>query len=168
MSDWLPWIWLAVAVALGVLELATGTFMLLLFAVAAAICAIAAWAGVGVLGQSILFLLGTIASIACAPALVKRVGKLSPTDARFGVDALIDEFAYVIEGIDPVTGKGLVKVGTDTWRARAEVPIAAGERVRVAEVTGTRLVVYPAPLAGESGRRMTGATEESTEVSADN
>lgn len=146
--SWLPWAWLVVALLLCLIEAATGTFMFLLFAVAAVLAALAGFVGAGVTAQTVLFLIGTAAALVCAPALARRLNRAG-SDMRFGVDALVDEIALVTEAIDPILGGGMVKVGGQVWRATASTPIAAGERVRVAEISGTRVVVYRLPEAAQ-------------------
>ncbi len=58
------WWWILAAVLVGV-ELASGTFYLLVYAVAAAVAGVAAWFGVGVVGQlltaAVVGVLGTLA-----------------------------------------------------------------------------------------------------------
>lgn len=137
------WVWIAIAVLLGLIEAGTGTFMFLLFAGAAVLAGLAAFAGLPLGIQTLIFLLGTCASFALAPSLVKRVGKGEMT--RFGVDALVDQIGVVTEDIDAIQGTGLVKVEGQVWRARAPASLPAGTLVRVTEVDGTRLVVVPDP-----------------------
>lgn len=142
---WLPWVWMAVAVLLAVVEVGTGTFMFLLFALAAALAGLAGFCGVGLLGQSLVFLGGVIGAVAAAPALVRRIDRASRTGDRFGVDALIDEIGLVTMAIDPLHGTGMIKVGGELWRAQATVPVEVGQRVRVDAVSGTKLIVHPLP-----------------------
>ena len=142
---WLPWVWVVLALLLGLIELSTGTFMFLLFAAAAAIAALAGFCGLGLLGQSVIFLCGLIGSIAAAPALVRRLDVATRTTDRFGVDALIDEIGMVTMVIDPLHGAGMIKVSGELWRATASVRVEVGQRVRVDAVSGTKLLVHPLP-----------------------
>lgn len=143
---WLPWVWIAVAVLLGAIELGTGTFMFLLFALAAALAGLAGFCGLGLFGQALIFLCGVIGSMAAAPALVKRADRAFQSKERFGVDALIDEIGLVTMAIDPIHGTGMIKVCGELWRAQANVAVEAGQRVRVDAVSGTKLLVHPLPV----------------------
>lgn len=150
------WLWVLLAVILGCLELATGTLMLLLFAVAASLAAVVGFAGGSIAAQSVIFLLGTIGAVALAPVLVKRVNRLSRGSEKFGIDALIDRIGVVTRAIDPIQGTGQVTVDGQIWRATASGAVAEGEPVRIAEICGTRLLVYPVPTAeGEVRERLT-------------
>ena len=60
MADYLGWVWMAVALVLALIEVGTGTFMFLLFAVAAALAGLAAFVGLPIGAQAVVFLLGTI------------------------------------------------------------------------------------------------------------
>ncbi|MBI2300775.1 MAG: NfeD family protein [Armatimonadetes bacterium] len=151
MDSYLAWLWFAAAVLLGLIELHSGTFIFLLFALACFATGVAALLGASLAVQSGLLLAGTLASLAAAPALVKRLRRTGPA-LRFGVDALLDQQALVTEAVDPLHGTGAVKVGGAIWRARASAPIPAGTLVRIAEVDGTKLVVYPDPQAAPPER----------------
>ncbi|MCC7492535.1 MAG: NfeD family protein [Fimbriimonadaceae bacterium] len=167
--SWLPWAWVAVAVVLAGLELATGTFMLLIFALAALLPALAAFAGASLGVQALLFLVGVAAGCAAAPALARRANRQSWDSPRFGVDALLGENALVVTAIDPVHGTGGVRVKGQDWRATARVAVPVGTLTRVAEINGATLTVLPLPeavaprLAGEESetRRLESTSEGS-------
>ncbi len=57
-----------------------------------------------------------------------------------GAEGLIDEAGVARTALDP---DGKVFVHGETWRARAEEPIAAGQAVAVVAVEGLQLVVRP-------------------------
>ncbi|NUQ00556.1 MAG: NfeD family protein, partial [Armatimonadetes bacterium] len=123
------WLWLLVALILGVVEVATGTVMALLFAVAALITALTAQLGFGLQAQLGVFLAGSLAVLAAAPALVRRINRLDRRSERFGPDALIDQLGVVTQPIDPIEGTGAIRVGGAVWRATANEPVAAGRQV---------------------------------------
>jgi membrane-bound serine protease (ClpP class) len=59
------------------------------------------------------------------------------------------------EGLAPTafTGTGSIRVDGEIWRARAAVPVAAGQKVRIMAIDGLTMVVEPVP---EDCRRQTG------------
>jgi membrane-bound serine protease (ClpP class) len=59
------------------------------------------------------------------------------------------------EGLAPAafTGTGSIRVDGEIWRARAAVPVAAGQKVRIMAIDGLTMVVEPVP---EDCRRQTG------------
>ena len=87
-----------------------------------------------------------IVSIACFLALrpiARRLDKQDSTDG-IGSKRLIGEMATVTEEIGGAGEVGMVRVGREEWRAESgsETPIPPGTRVRVGDVTGTRVVVF--------------------------
>lgn len=162
----LPWVWVLLAVIMGILEMATGTLMFLLFAIAALLAGLAGFLGLPVVGQAVVFLCGGLGAAAVAPALIRRLDR-GASDARFGVDALIDEIGVVTLAIDPLDGTGMIKVAGELWRAQASVPVPVGSQVRVDAVSGTKLMVHPLPPdAGRAGRLSGDQTEQSGDVTA--
>lgn len=158
MMDPTSWLWLIAAIVLVLAELATGTFVFLFFAAAAAAAWLCSLIGLGLSVQASVFLVGVVVGGAATPKLVKRLQRKGSSD-RFGVDALVDQTAIVTEAIDPVHGRGMVKVGGELWRARAATELAVGEVVRVGQVDGTKLVVFPVVQPSAASRL--GAVQES-------
>ncbi|MCD6360924.1 MAG: NfeD family protein, partial [Armatimonadetes bacterium] len=69
------------------------------------------------------------------------------------VDSVVGATALVIETIDPVENTGLVRIGSDEWRARAGERIEERRHVVVEAVEGTTLIVRAAADdAGENTR----------------
>jgi membrane-bound serine protease (ClpP class) len=80
-------------------------------------------------------------------ALVVEVGEvfawrrfLSRYRVQTGAEALVGRGAEVITACEP---DGRVKLSGEIWNARCEIPVGAGERVRVTAVEGLTLVVAP-------------------------
>ncbi len=62
-----------------------------------------------------------------------------------GREQMVGAPAQVMEGFE---GEGLVRAHGELWRARSDVPLAAGQRVRVTAIDGLHLKVSP-----EEGKR---------------
>ena len=73
-----------------------------------------------------------------------------------GAEGLVGERGVAITACDP---HGSVRIRGEIWNARAEPPVAAGQRVVVSAVDGLTLAVGPA--AAQSGSRM-GAADIAT------
>lgn len=145
------WVWLAVAVVgLAGEIVTTGTFFLLPFGIGAAGACVAAFAGVGLALQWLIFVVvSAIASAAVRP-LARRLDRDVTTDG-VGARRWIGMTALVLDDIPAGADEtGLVRVGREEWRAQSASgrPVAAGERVTVVEVLGTRLIVS-VPHPGE-------------------
>jgi membrane protein implicated in regulation of membrane protease activity len=143
------WLWLAMAVIGVAGEIATaGTFFILPFGVGAAVAAILAFAGVDLALQWVAFVAVSAAGVAATRPIARRLDR-GGDDSGIGARRWIGQSATVLTAIPPGDDEtGLVRIGREEWRAQSSegVPIPAGSRVLVVEVTGTRLVVLPLEL----------------------
>ena len=142
------WIWLAVGVAGLAGEILTaGTFFLLPFGIGAAAACIAAFAGAELGLQWLLFVVVTAAATAVVRPIAKRLDASTTTEG-IGARRLIGQSALVLSDIPAgLDETGLVRVGREEWRAQSDTgtPVAAGERLTVVDVIGTRLIVKTPP-----------------------
>lgn len=152
MSQSAVWalIWLAAAVAFGIGEmLMAGSFFLLPFAGGAVLAAVVAAVVPGVLWSWLAFIIGSIASFAAMRPFAKRLQDSAPDVAGIGANRLVGAIGVVLSPISATPGvAGMVKVGTEEWRADTPpgIALSAGTKVRVIEVLGTRLLVEPTPM----------------------
>lgn len=140
------WIWLAAAAVFALGELAApGTFFLLPFAIGAAVATVLAFAGVPVAAEIAVFIIVSLVALAGFRALARRLDRTEPTDG-IGSKRLIGQPAKVIEAIDGANDLGTVRIDREEWRAEsgdgAAIPV--GTPVKVVEIRGTRVVVFPA------------------------
>lgn len=142
------WVWLGATITFAVGEMASpGSFFLAPFAVGAAVAAALSFAGAGVAIGWIAFIVVSLAAFAALRPLARRLDAMTG-DRRDGVGAgrLIGERGVVLTDIPAGPGGlGLVLVGREEWRAGSVdgSAIPADAVVYIAEVEGTRLVVYP-------------------------
>lgn len=135
--------WLIAAAVLAVAEMLTATFFLLPFAVGAAAAGVLALLSVGVPTQIITFVVISVMTL----WLLRRFAMEDFHGELLSVGATryVGRTVLVIEPVSRLHGTGMVKLGTQDWRATTdgdeEIPLNA--EVRVAEVRGTRLVVEP-------------------------
>ena len=141
MPDWL--IWAIVAIVLAVGEIVTpGMFFLGPVALAAVAAGAVALGGVGAVGQLIVFIAGSVASVLLLRPLAKRHVHM-PASIRTGAAALEGTKAVVVQRVD-VNG-GRVRIGGEEWSARAYVDdgvYEAGARVEVVKIEGATALVY--------------------------
>ena len=141
MPAWAIWAIAAALLAIG--ELATpGLFFLGPVALAALAAAIVAVAGIGVVGQLIAFIGGSIASLALLRPLARRHLHMPPM-IRTGTAALTGARATVLQRVD-VDG-GRVRIGGEEWSARAffdDQVMEPGARVEVAKIEGATALVH--------------------------
>jgi membrane protein implicated in regulation of membrane protease activity len=140
VEDWV--IWLVVAGGLLVAELFTLTFVLGLLAAAAAVTAGAAAVGVPTAGQIAVFGVGSAVGYVLVRPF-ERQHQRRPGIST-GTAALEGRRAIVTEAISDGTGR--VKLGGESWAARALTPgttVAIGASVVVNAVDGATVVVFP-------------------------
>ncbi|HUR78695.1 MAG TPA: NfeD family protein [Acidimicrobiales bacterium] len=143
------WVWLVAAVLFAIGEMATpGSFFLLPFAVGAGVAAGLALLDVSVVVQWAAFVGTSVVALAALRPIARRLDRDGQADG-VGSRRLIGQTAVVLEDIE-AHGSGLVRVGPEEWRAVASPAsdIAAGARVRITDVQGTRVVVHD--LQGDS------------------
>ena len=67
----------------------------------------------------------------------KHKRELSPTNA----DRVLGHEGIVIKTIDPMDGKGQIKVLGQVWSAKADKVIEEGSKVKVLSMEGVKLIV---------------------------
>jgi membrane protein implicated in regulation of membrane protease activity len=134
-------IWLVIAVVLGIIEAATLGLVTIWFTIGALFAMVFAMVGLPLPVQLIAFIISSsILLYFTKPILKKYLNvKLQKTNA----DRAIGEIGIVIEEIDPILGKGQVKVRGQIWSARTveNQGIAVDEKVEVQEISGVKLIV---------------------------
>lgn len=138
-------VWFVAAALLAVGEMLTAGFFLLPFAAGAVAAGVLALTGIGVAVQLITFVVISLLSLYLLQRFARKDvhGELLPV----GAARYIGASALVTETINRVRGEGMVRMGTEKWRATTDqdVEIPVGTEVRVIEVRGARLVVEPRP-----------------------
>ena len=141
MPAWL--IWAIAAVLLSVGEILTpGMFFLGPVALAAVAAAVVALLGVGAAFQLLVFIIGSIATVAFLRPIAKRHLHM-PAAIRTGTAALEGTKAIVLQRVD-VNG-GRVRIGGEEWSARAYMEdqvLEPGTRVEVVKIEGATALVY--------------------------
>jgi membrane protein implicated in regulation of membrane protease activity len=136
-------IWAIAAVLLSVGEILTpGMFFLGPVALAAVAAAVVALFDVGVVGQLLAFIIGSIATVAFLRPIARRHLHM-PAALRTGTAALEGTKAVVLQRVD-VNG-GRVRIGGEEWSARAYMEdqvLEPGTRVEVVKIDGATALVY--------------------------
>ncbi len=162
---------MAAVFAIGELS-APGTFFLLPFAIGAVAAAVLAFAGVDVAVELVVFIVVSLVALAGFRKLAHRLDRNEPTEG-IGSKRLIGQPARVIEAIDGTHDLGTVRVDREEWRAESGdgAAIAVGSQVKIVEVRGTRVVVFPVdplPPTGGSGAGTGASTADPAPAGAPN
>ncbi len=135
------WLWTVFALVMGIGEIFTAGFFLLPFAIGAASAAVLAWIGAAVVAQWLVFFGVSIFSMAFLRRFIERQDE--GDQPVLGANRWVSNLGIVLEDIDADSGSGMVRVGSEEWRATAPQPISKGTRIIVTQVSGTKLVVEP-------------------------
>ncbi|MBW3574114.1 MAG: NfeD family protein [Actinobacteria bacterium] len=160
------WVWLAVAAGAAVGEMATaGAFFLLPFAVGGAVAAALAFAGIDVALEWLAFLVVSVAGVLATRPLARRLDSGAPAEG-IGARRWIGQTATVLESIPAGSHEtGLVRLGRERWRAESleGTSLEPGTMVKVVDLAGTRLVVWPLDqLPSPDGRAPSATTGDDT------
>ena len=137
--EWVYWMVAAGVLAVG--EMVTTSFFLGPIALAAALAALVALVGGGLVLQWIVFIAASMASLGLLRPIARRHLRL-PAATRTGAAALVGTRAVVLEQVD--ADRGAVKIGGEIWTARAydeEHVIEPGTRVEVLRIDGATALV---------------------------
>ena len=141
MPGWV--IWTIVAVGLAVGEIFTpGLFILGPVALAAVAAGIISLIGAGAIAQVIVFIAGSVASLALIRPIAKAHLRV-PAALRTGTAALTGAKAVVLQRVDADGGR--VRIGGEEWSARAYMEgqvFEPGMRVEVVKIEGATALVY--------------------------
>lgn len=136
--------WLIIAGAFVILEIATMGFLVFWFALGALAALVVSLLTDSILIQAVVFLVvSTILLFATKPL----VNKIMPKDS------FVKTNSYSIEGkvgrvtidIEPIEGKGQVKVGGESWSAKSadDTYIPKDTEVIVEKIEGVKVIVKP-------------------------
>ncbi len=135
-------VWVVVAVALAVGEIFTpGLFFLGPVALAAGAAALAAALGIGAAWAAVVFILGSLASLAFLRPIARRHVHL-PAISRTGTAALVGRKALVTRRVDAAGGR--VRIGGEEWTARPYLDgqsFEEGQTVDVVQIEGATALV---------------------------
>jgi membrane protein implicated in regulation of membrane protease activity len=136
-------VWILLAVAFAAAELFTpGLFVLGLLVLPAAAAALLAAVGVGAGVQLLVFIAGSLGSLALLRPIARRHVHM-PARLRTGTAALVGTRAIVLERVDDNGGR--VKIGGEEWTARPLFEgqvLEPGARVEVGEIKGATALVF--------------------------
>ncbi len=137
-------IWIIISILCLILELSSGDFFILCFAIGSAVAAIVAGCGLSLTWQIIIFaVVSALSLLLVRPALIRKLHK--PSKERLSnAEAMIGREGRVTEEIE-ANGYGRVAIDGDDWKARSRegIAIAKGARVRVVKMDSIILTVVP-------------------------
>lgn len=138
-------IWVIISIICLILELSSGDFFILCFAIGAAFAAIVAGCGLSLSWQIFLFaLISTLSLMLVRPALIKKLHK--PHKERLSnAEAIIGREGRVTEAIE-AGGYGRVAIDGDDWKVRSADGTAIEKDVRVKVIKMDSIILTVKPV----------------------
>jgi len=137
-------VWVAIAVLFFVGEILTAGFALMWFGIGAVVGALFALLRLPIWSQIFVAVVVSGVLFGLSRVFFKRVTR-SASQQGVAADRMIGKTGVVVERIDPLTARGLVRVAKEEWRADSEndASIETGTVVEVVRLEGVHLVVKP-------------------------
>ena len=134
-------IWITVAVVAAIVEVSVPHFGVIFVSAGAVAAAFAAFLGLGLPAQMILFIIVVgVSFLVLRPKIIANMGAAGVPGRT---ELLIGREGIVTHDIETTVGAGRVNVEGQDWAARAGAPIAAGSRIKVVGADGIVLEVRP-------------------------
>lgn len=140
---WLMWV--IISILCLILELSSGDFFILCFAIGAAVSAVVAGCGASLTVQIIVFaVISALSLLLVRPALIRKLHK--PNRERLSnAEAMIGQQGRVSEPIE-AGGYGRVAIDGDDWKAKSADGSAIAENVHVRVVKMDSIILTVEPV----------------------
>lgn len=134
--------WIIIAGLFFVIEMATVGFLVFWFGIGALITMFVSLFTSNMAIQTTVFVCSSTILLFFTRPFVNKFTK-KDNDIQTNAYSIIGKKAIVIKDIDPITGKGQVKIGTEVWSAKSseDRKIEKGLEVEVLEIEGVKAVV---------------------------
>ena len=133
--------WLIVAGICLVIEIATVGFLVFWFGSGALLAMITSFFTDNLIIQTVVFILSSTVLLFFTRPFVN---KFSPKEkVKTNAFSIIGKKGIVTQTINPITGEGQVKVGSEVWSAKSseDVKIEKGLEVEVLDIDGVKAIV---------------------------
>lgn len=134
--------WLVLSGIFFVIEAITVGFLFFWFSIGALLAMIVSFFTKNILIQSFVFLISSTILLFFTRPFVNKFTK-NNDKVNTNAFSVIGKKGIVTQTIDPITGQGQVKVGTEVWSAKSlnDSKIEKGLEVEVVEIEGVKAVV---------------------------
>jgi len=136
-------VWLIISGIFFILEMVTVGFLVFWFGIGALLTMVCSFFTDSIVIQTTVFLISSTALLFLTKPLVKKLSKKDKVQTN--AYSIIGKTGFVTREIDSKKGVGQVKIGSETWSAKAESDevIPVGTEIEVAEITGVKVIVKP-------------------------
>lgn len=133
--------WIILAGIFFVIEMATIGFLVFWFGIGALLAMIVSLFTSNIAIQTAVFVFSSTLLLFFTRPFVNKFSKKD--DVQTNAYSIIGKKGIVVKSIDPIAGKGQVKIGTEVWSAKSsdDTKIEKGIEVEVLEIDGVKAVV---------------------------
>ena len=134
--------WLILSGIFLIIEIISVGFLVFWFSIGALIAMIASFFIPNTVVQITIFVISSTILLFATKPLVK---KILPGDVKTNSYSIIGKIAKVTIDIEPVDGKGQIKIGSEAWSAKSvdDTFIAKDTEVEIVEIDGVKAIVKP-------------------------
>ncbi len=134
--------WVIIAGLCFVIEIATVGFLVFWFGIGALIAMIVSLFTDNIAIQTATFVISSTILIFFTRKFANKISK-NDDSIKTNAYSIIGKKGLVIKDINPESGDGQVKVGTEVWSAKSanEVKIEKGTEIEVVEISGVKAIV---------------------------
>lgn len=135
-------VWIIIAGFFFILEMATVGFLVFWFGIGALIAMIISLFTSNIAIQTAVFVFSSTILLFFTRSFVNKFSK-KDDEVQTNAYSIIGKRGIVIKDIDPISGAGQVKVGTEVWSAKSldDRKIEEGLEVEIMEIDGVKAVV---------------------------
>lgn len=135
-------IWLILAGIFLIIEIISVGFLVFWFSIGALIAMVASFFIPNTIVQITIFVVSSTVLLFATKPFVK---KILPGDVKTNSYSIIGKIGKVTTDIEPVEGKGQIKISGETWSAKSadDTFIAKGTEVEIVEIEGVKAIVKP-------------------------
>ncbi len=135
-------IWIVLAGVFFIIEMATVGFLVFWFGIGALIAMVVSFFTSNIAIQTSVFVISSTILLFFTRPFVDKFSKKEET-LQTNAYSIIGKKGIVIKEINPISGEGQVKIGTEVWSAKSkdERKIEKGIEVEVTDIDGVKAVV---------------------------
>ena len=134
--------WIIVAGIFFVIEMATVGFLVFWFGIGALIAMLISLFTTNIAIQTAVFVFSSAILLFFTRPLVNKFTK-DDTSVQTNAYSIIGKKGIVIKEIDPISGQGQIKIGTEVWSAKTlgDKKIKEGSQIEVTKIDGVKAIV---------------------------
>lgn len=134
--------WIILAGIFFIIEMATVGFLVFWFGIASLLAMVVSLFTTNLAIQTTVFVLSSAALLFFTRPFVNKFTK-KENEIQTNAYSIIGKKGIVIKEIDPILGKGQVKIGTEVWSAKPleDKKIEKGSEVEITDIDGVKAVV---------------------------